>query len=194
MKEVERKPLSPQLWGNRSSGGPTRNQAKNRSRTQRAGGPRPYTVRTFGLFRPLDGESCATMAINIAGRIRAYRKRRTIKSYLTRIGPLLAQRYGKSELYTPKQVKEAAKEAGLPTDDLCYALSVFCGQEAFDAYHVGLGEECSYWQTRAEVAEHLFHGNVSFTSHDVIDVAASHSGGDQWGGHDSGGGDAGHHH
>ena len=101
--------------------------------------------------------------VSISNLIRAYRKRRTIKSYLTRLGPLLAKRYGKSALYTPKQVEDTARAAGLPTDDLCYALSVYCNQEAFNLYHVDLGEYCDYWQMRAEVAEHHFHGNVAFT-------------------------------
>ncbi len=134
--------------------------------------------------------------INVAGLIRSYRKRRTIKAYLTRIGPLLAKRYGKSERYTPKQVEETARKAGLPMDDLCYALSVYCNQDAFEAYHAEAGEECNYWQMRAEVAEHHFHGNVAFTPQDVSEVAASysHTGGDHSGGHDFGSGHSGHHH
>ncbi len=113
--------------------------------------------------------------INIARLLRSYRKRRTIKAYLTRIGPMLAKRYGKSERYTPKQVEAAAWEAGLPMADLCCALSVYCNQDALDAYHTALGEDCNYWQMRAEVAEHCFHGNVAFTPHDVAEVAAPHS-------------------
>jgi len=92
-------------------------------------------------------------------------------------------------------VEETAREAGLPMDDLCYALSVYCNQEDFDAYHAASGEECNYWQMRAEVAEHHFHGNVAFTPNDVSEVAASHShtGGDHSGGNDFGG-HSGHHH
>ena len=101
--------------------------------------------------------------ISIPNLIRVYRKRQTIKSYLARIGPLLAKRYGKSALYTPKQVEDTARTAGLPTDELCYALSIYCAQDAFDLYHEDLGEDCNYWQMRAEVAEHHFHGNVTFT-------------------------------
>ena len=134
--------------------------------------------------------------ISIPNLIRVYRKRRTIKSYLARIGPLLAKRYGKSALYTPKQVEDTARTAGLPTDELCYALSIYCAQDAFDLYHEDLGEDCNYWQMRAEVAEHHFHGNVTFTPQDVSEVAASssHTGADHSGGHDHGGEDSGHHH
>lgn len=148
----------------------------------------------------LAGRRCAPgvqkrKMINITNLLRSYRKRRTIKSYLTRIGPLLAKRYGKAERYTPKQVEETAREAGLPMHDLCYALSVYCNRDAFDAYHAESGEDCNYWQMRAEVAEHYFHGNVAFTPQDVSEVTASHShsGGNHFGGHDHGG-DSGHHH
>ena len=126
--------------------------------------------------------------MGFAELVRSFRKRKAIKLYLQRMGPLLAKRYGKSEYYKPEQVKQTAKEAGLPTDDLCYALSIFCDQDAFDLYHADSGEECSYWEMRTEVADHHFGGNASFTTEEV---AATHSHAE--GGHHSGGDFGGHH-
>lgn len=124
-----------------------------------------------------------------------YRKRKAIWAYVTRLRPALVRLFGKADYYTPEQVKEAAKEAKLPMQDLCYGLATYCTQGDFDDYHAGSGEECSYWEMRVEVAEHHFHGNTGFTQQDVAahSDAHSHSGGDFGSGHDFGGDGGGHH-
>lgn len=131
--------------------------------------------------------------MGLAGLLRAYRKRKSISLYLTRLGPTLARLYGKAAYYKPEQVKQAAQEAKLPMDDLCYGLSLYCTPEDFDDYHAASGEECSYWDKRVEIAEQHFHGNTSFTQQDVVTHAEAHShaGLDFGGGHH--GGDGGHH-
>ena len=80
---------------------------------------------------------------------------------------MLARMYGKSPYYKPAQVKEAAKAANLPLGDLCYGLSVYCTSDDFAEYHTASDEKCSYWEMRVEVAEHHFHGNLSFSQQDV---------------------------
>jgi hypothetical protein len=124
-----------------------------------------------------------------------YRKRKAIGAYVTRLRPVLMRLFGKSDHYTPEQVKQAAQEARLPERDLCYGLATYCNQGDFDDYHASSGEECSYWEMRVEVAEHHFHGNTSFTQQDVAahSEAHSHTGGDFGGGHHFGGDGSGHH-
>lgn len=138
--------------------------------------------------------------MNLASLIHNYRKRRSIGRYINRLGPALAQLYGKSKYYNPEQVKAAAKAAKLPMDDLCYGLSIYCTPDDFADYHIAEGEDCNYWEMRVEVAEHHFHGNTSFTQQDVVAQTETHSpgGGDfsghhggDWGGHH--GGDGGGH-
>ncbi len=125
-----------------------------------------------------------------------YRKRKAIGAYVTRLRPALVRLFGKADYYKPEQVKQAAEEAKLPMQDLCYGLATYCTPDDFDDYHAGSGEECSYWGMRVEVAEHHFHGNVSFTQQDVAahSEAHSHAGGDFGGGHHfDGSGGGGHH-
>ena len=135
------------------------------------------------------------MSISIIGFLRAYRKRRTIGLYLTRLGPILQRRFGKSSHYSPVQVEQAAREAKMPMEDLCYGLSIYCTPDDFDDYHAAHGEDCSYWEMRVEVAEHHFHGNPAFTQQDVTahSDAYTHSHSDMGGGHHFDGGGGGHH-
>lgn len=131
--------------------------------------------------------------MGFAGWMQTYRKRKAIGAYVTRLRPALVRLFGKADYYKPEQVKQAAKEAKLPMQDLCYGLATYCTQDDFDDYHTGSGEECSYWGMRVEVAEHHFHGNVGFTQHDVAahSEAHSHTSGGFGGGHYFDGG--GHH-
>ena len=127
-----------------------------------------------------------------------YRKRRAIHLYLNRLGPTLARLFGKAKYYTPQQVEQAAREAKLPTADLCYGLATYCTPEDFNAYHTAHGESCNYWEMRVEVGDHGFHGNASFSQQDVAahaEAHSHHSGGGFDGGHHGGGGfDGGGHH
>ncbi len=125
------------------------------------------------------------------------RKRKATGAYVTRLHPVLMRLFGKAEYYKPEQVKQAAEEAKLPMQDLCYGLATYCTPDDFDSYHAGSGEECSYWEMRVEVAEHHFHGNTSFTQHDIAVHSEAHShGGGDFGGHSGGhgfdGGGGGH--
>lgn len=135
--------------------------------------------------------------MSIADFFRTSRKRKTIGLYLTRLGPILQRRYGKSSHYTPAQVEQVAREAKLPMGDLCYGLSIYCTAGDFDDYHAAHGEECNYWKMRVEVGEHHFHGNSAFTQQDVVAhseaYAHSHTGSDTGGGHHFDGGGGGYH-
>ena len=134
--------------------------------------------------------------MGFAAWLEKYRKRKAIGAYVTRLRPALVRLFGKSDYYKPEQVKQAAEEAKLPIQDLCYGLATYCTQDDFDAYHTGSGEECSYWGMRVEVAEHHFHGNAGFTQQEVADRSDAHShshDGGHSGGHGSDGGGGGHH-
>ena len=92
--------------------------------------------------------------------LEARRKRRTIKRYITDLGPLLARTYGKSTNYSPKRVRDTLQNAGLPTEYEAYALVIYCTPDQFAADQAAQGGTAQYWPLRVEITEYDFrHGH-----------------------------------
>jgi hypothetical protein len=130
--------------------------------------------------------------------IRRIKRYFAIRSYVRRLGPELVRRFGKRRFYTPEQVLQAVRGGGFGEADVCYAYSMFCNREDFDAHHAETGESCNYDAMRAEVGHSHLGGHADFETADVLHHAehyADHGGhGDAAGYHDSGGHDGGGHH
>jgi hypothetical protein len=123
--------------------------------------------------------------------LQSFRRRKAIRAYRRRLGPALKKRYGKQATYTPGQVRKTAYGIGCPTDQLCYAYSMYCSQEDFQVHHAAIGVHCDYDSMRAEVGTLLFDGNSDFSVGDCLDTSSWSSGID-FGSHDtSGWGDGG---
>ena len=122
--------------------------------------------------------------------IQRFRKRRAIKSYITKLPRLLAKDYGPSETYTPKQVRRTIERSGLDIVYSCYGIAMFSGREDFNQFHSESGETCDYDAMRVEIAHSHFADNADFTFADIAGSFAEHgSGADHGGFHDAGGGD-----
>lgn len=125
--------------------------------------------------------------------IRRIKKYFAIRSYVRRLGPQLVRRFGKRRFYTPQQVRTAVRGGGFSEDDICYAYSMFCSLEDFNAYHAEAGEPGNYDEMRAEVGHTYFGGSTDFEPASIINNSehyhqgdSGHSG-DSTGHHDSSG-------
>ena len=131
----------------------------------------------------------------VNGFFERWRKRKAIKSYIRKLGPLLVKRYGKQHTYTAAQVKRTVDENGFNADYVCYAYSTYLSPADFEAVHREMGQTCDYEAMRSEVAESHFHGHSDFTVHDVFHEAQAHHGdflgGSEHSHHDFSGGDSG---
>jgi hypothetical protein len=108
--------------------------------------------------------------------LQSFRRRQAIRAYRRRLGPALRKRYGRQTTYTPGQVRRTAYEIGCPTWDLCYAYSMYCSPEVFEAHHAAMGVQCDYDSMRAEVGSILFDGNSDFSVSDCLDTSSWTSG------------------
>ena len=92
------------------------------------------------------------------------------KEYITDIGRILVQDYGKKKYYTPEEVKAASdksnqkKDKGVDWD--CWAMATFTSHPDFDAYHEATGEVCDYIGMKKE----MLSGLASNTSVDWQDI------------------------
>jgi hypothetical protein len=98
-------------------------------------------------------------------------KKEAVQGYITRLGPELRQRFGKSEQYTPEQVKETALATALSIDYICWAYVIFCSVHDFQRIHSAAGEVCDYTGMHALVGETFFGGIAQFDVFSLGDVA-----------------------
>lgn len=96
------------------------------------------------------------------------KRRRAIKKYAKKLGPVLKKRYGKSKHYTPGQIKTATTKARLSHDHICYAYAMYMDKANFDTLHEELGKECNYNDMRNEIGTLCFSGDSNFSSSDVM--------------------------
>lgn len=97
-------------------------------------------------------------------------KRTAVKSYISALGPALQTKYGRSQHYSPKQVRSTAVESALSIDYICWAYMLFCTASDFNLIHSAAGEVCSYSVMRETVAAAFFGGNTGF---DIAEVASA---------------------
>ena len=112
------------------------------------------------------------------------RRRRAIRSYARKLPGLLRRDYGIASFYTPAQINKTIERSGLNNRYSRHAISMFADRAGFNRYHETIGEPGDYDETRSEVAQTQFHGNVNFTVSEIMDayvVSGDHGGGD--GGH-----------
>jgi uncharacterized membrane protein YgcG len=122
----------------------------------------------------------------LARYFRRLKKRAAISGYMRRLPKLLAAEYGKSDSYTPAQVRRTIERNRLNAEYSCYGMAMFCHENDFNDYHHAAGEACSFAGMRSEIAHAHFHGDANFS---MADITGHFSGGDS-GGH--GHGDSGH--
>ncbi len=111
------------------------------------------------------------------GFFERFRKRRAIKIYARRLPRLLAKDYGRSQSYTPAQVRKTIERHGLNATYSCYGIAMFSGREGFDQFHAESGEQCNYDEMRTEIANDHFGGNVDFSLTDILSASSDWDGG-----------------
>lgn len=79
------------------------------------------------------------------------------KAYITDLGKILVQDYGKKKYYKPKEVEKAnRKTKWYDVLDLhCWGMSIFSSHSDFDAYHRETGEICDYVEMKTEMLSGL---------------------------------------
>jgi uncharacterized membrane protein YgcG len=101
-----------------------------------------------------------------------YRKRRAIKQYIHKLGPILGRRFGRKPYYSPEEVRRGRCDTIAPTDYLCYAYAIYCSEPDFAQHHCQAGNQCNYYALRAEIADTHFSGDLSFDANTAMDIAA----------------------
>lgn len=90
------------------------------------------------------------------------------KEYITDIGKILVDDYGKKEFYKPEEVKRAHNKSkwydGL--DFSCWGMSTFSSRSDFDFYHDKVGENCNYVEMKTE----MFQGIANIESLNWLDI------------------------
>lgn len=87
------------------------------------------------------------------------------KEYISTIGKILIEEFGKKKYYTPEEVKEAIKKTEYNNtneiDWLCWAMCIFTSPSAFNAYHEMIGEICDYVEMKTEMLSGLSSSPVT---------------------------------
>lgn len=90
-----------------------------------------------------------------------YRKKKAIRSYISKLGRDLARRYGKSKKYTSGQVEKTIHEEGYNWKHICYAHALYTSMKQFNQWHYDRGETCDYNEMREEISDNFFGGDAS---------------------------------
>ncbi len=96
------------------------------------------------------------------------KRRRAIKKYAKKLGPILKRDYGKSIHYTPGQIRAATTKAKLSHNHICYAYAMYMDKTNFEHLHQELNKDCDYNGMRTEIGNLCFSGENTFTTTDVI--------------------------
>lgn len=87
------------------------------------------------------------------------------KEYVSEIGKILVENYGKRPYYTPEQVEYANKQTKwynkYQLDFTCWAMSVFSSHNDFDRHHQATGEACDYSEMKTEMLSGMASTNNS---------------------------------
>ena len=90
------------------------------------------------------------------------------KEYITDIGKILVDDYGKKAFYKQEEVKKAHNKSkwyhGL--DFSCWGMSTFSSHSDFDLYHSKIGEDCNYTEMKTE----MFQGIANSESLNWLDI------------------------
>jgi hypothetical protein len=79
------------------------------------------------------------------------------KEYLTDIGKILVNDFGKKKYYKPEEVKIAHRKSKWHNgvDFSCWGMSTYTSHSDFDKYHEQSGESCSYVDMKTEMLQGL---------------------------------------
>jgi hypothetical protein len=94
------------------------------------------------------------------------------KEYVSEVGKILVENFGKRPYYTPEQVEYANKQTKWYNkyymDFSCWGMSVFSSHEDFDKHHEVTGEVCDYSEMKTEMVS----GMVSSESSSWFDLGS----------------------
>jgi hypothetical protein len=97
------------------------------------------------------------------------------RQYISDLGKILVNDYGKKKYYKPEEVKKAhQKSAWRSLDFSCWGMSTFSSHSDFDTYHEQTGEVCDYTAMKTEMLEGIsITDSVHLTDMPDIDLDAS---------------------
>jgi hypothetical protein len=101
------------------------------------------------------------------GIISWFKKKKSLKSFVYGLGPILARRYGQSKAFSPDQVIEVIKKYEFNNDYLNYAMAMYLEKGRFGNVKKELGVDWDYDSLRKEIADKFFKGNLKFTGLDM---------------------------
>lgn len=93
------------------------------------------------------------------------------KAFVSDIGKILVQDYGKKDFYKPEEVKKAYQSSSWfeLIDFSCWAMCIFTSHDDFDTYHQSLGEDCNYSIMKTEMLNGLSASSSSVWA-DIPDI------------------------
>jgi len=100
-------------------------------------------------------------------------RRRSIIKYRRKLPTALAKDYGKSDFYSPAQVKATVERNRLNQSYLVYALAMFCTAEAYDSYCKEHGLDTDFESAKAVIGESLRNQTFGFNTGDLSGSSSS---------------------
>jgi len=92
-----------------------------------------------------------------------FRKNRTMKSYIMKLPKLLVKDYGgKSQKYSPKQIRKTAERHGLNLEYIGFGIAMFSSKSEFISYANKFNVKWNYKNMRSEIGDNFFGGDTSF--------------------------------
>jgi len=99
--------------------------------------------------------------------ITSWMRKRAIVRYKKLLPTALANDYGKSEYYLPKQVLSTVERKGLSGKHSHFSLVMFCSNESFSDFQSQGNLDLDYGEGRLIVAQVLFNGASKFAQTDL---------------------------
>lgn len=102
--------------------------------------------------------------------ITRYLRKRAIKTYVLKLAPLLAKRYGVSDQYTVGQISRTIQEYKLNARFVAYAIALYRFEESFNTITRHQIDQQCLNQIRTELAV-LLNLNPKYTARDILALA-----------------------
>lgn len=93
---------------------------------------------------------------------RSIKQKRTLKKQLLQLGPLLAQRYSRSQLYTFAQVEAALEILDVQPESHIIGYAMFLDEASYVQNIIRPYEERAYHQIRESISTKFFEGSMKF--------------------------------
>lgn len=98
------------------------------------------------------------------------RLRKTIKQYVSVLGPALIKRYGTSEQYTVKQITKTVQALKLNNQYMSYAISLYRHEESENTINLYNIDQSTLNDVRSAISKMLFDGDMRYRSNDVVQL------------------------